>query len=549
MGSASPHSDLLQSPPFPGIDPATAAIIDVTDRIAPTPRDPVRARRVAALLAAGRVGGCFWGEQVAGRSTLIVAGAGVRIPDGDLSDTIIVSDTSLGYGARGAMVVGRDVDPWSLILRAARIITDPADIIAVLAGAVGRDVLDPYGRPVIDPDCQRLDDAVLRGRRYRDPFTGRPATAEAAIALLAFWRSTIDANRGLVAATGMARWKRREIERLLWDGRTTPLAFPAPPAAVALVAKAVRAGGDGAVAAWPSRVRADFAERAGAAGGSVRWVEDGFLRSTGLGSALHPPLSIAVDDLAPYYDPSRPSRLETILQSHPFPQNLLDRATALRARIVTERVGKYGVAGTVAGVSNLPCDRRIVLVAGQVEDDESVRRGGGEVAGNLDLLRRVRFDEPDAYIIYRPHPDVEAGHRRGAVADTAARRYVDAVIRGGSLAALIDRADAVHVLTSLTGFEALLRHRPVVVHGQPFFAGWGLTHDVGPPLARRSRHLTLDMLVAGVLIVYPRYLDPCHGLPCQPEVFITGIASSPGRSTWLTRLRRVQGRIRRMVAG
>ncbi len=537
---------LLRSPPFPGIDPAVATIDGGGQGAGTASRDPDRARRLAGLLAAGRVGGSFWGVQATGRPRLVVAGPGGELPDGDLADSVVAADAALRFDTRGALRVGRDVDPWSLIAAATLVIADPADEIAVLAGAAGRTVHDLAGRPVDDPDFHRLDDALLRGRRYRDPFTGDAITVEAAIALLAFWRTTIDANRGLTAATGMARWKRREIARLLWDGRPDPLPFPTAGAAIALAAG--EAGG-GAVAAWPSRVPADFGAEAAAAGVPVRWVEDGFLRSAGLGSDLNPPLSIAVDDLAPYYDPSCPSRIETILATHPFPDDLLARAVALRTRIVAGGVGKYGIAGPAAELPDVPTGRRVVLVAGQVEDDESVLRGGGGVAGNLDLLRRARAAEPDACILYRPHPDVEAGHRRGAVADDEARRHADAVVRGGSLAALIDRADAVHVLTSLTGFEALLRHREVVVHGQPFFAGWGLTRDMGPPLGRRTRHLTLDQLVAGVLILYPRYLDPRHGLPCPAEVFITGIASTPGRPTWLTRLRRTQGRVMRLLAG
>ena len=543
-----PSDALLRSPPFPGIDPVASAI-DCGAHTEAVPADPDRARRVASLLAAARVGGSFWGPQAAGRPTLIVPGPGGALPPGDHHDSVVVTDDEPhpDWIASGATVVTRDADPWSLIAAAALVIADPADEIAILAGVAGCTVHDLAGQAVVDPDFRRLDDACLRGRRYRDPFTGDPIAIEAAIALLAFWRGTIDANRGLVAATGMARWKRREITRLLWDGRADPLPFPTPQAAIVLAAGLTDA--ERAVAAWPSRVPADFTDRAEASAVPIRWVEDGFLRSAGLGSDLNPPLSIAVDDLAPYYDPSRPSRLETILATHAFPDELLDRAAALRTRIVSGGVGKYGVAGPADDLPDLPAGRRIVVVAGQVEDDESVLRGGAGVVGNLDLLQRARAQEPGAYILYRPHPDVEAGHRRGMVPDEEARRHADAVVRGGSLAALIDRADAVHVLTSLTGFEALLRDRAVVVHGQPFFAGWGLTHDVGPPVARRTRRLTLDMLVAGVLILYPRYLDPRHGLPCPPEVFITSIVSTLGRPTWLTRLRRAQGRAMRLLVG
>jgi hypothetical protein len=66
-------------------------------------------------------------------------------------------------------------------------------------------------------------------------------------------------------------------------------------------------------------------------------------------------------------------------------------------------------------------------------------------------------------------------------------------------------------LTSLSGFDALLRGKPVTTYGLPFYAGWGLTTDkaVFPAscLARRTRQLRLDELVAGALLRYPVYWD------------------------------------------
>ena len=62
-------------------------------------------------------------------------------------------------------------------------------------------------------------------------------------------------------------------------------------------------------------------------------------------------------------------------------------------------------------------------------------------------------------------------------------------------------------MTSLTGFDALLRGKQVIVHGRPFYAGWGLTQDL-LPVPRRQRYLSLDELVAGALLHYPLYWDP-----------------------------------------
>ena len=187
-----------------------------------------------------------------------------------------------------------------------------------------------------------------------------------------------------------------------------------------------------------------------------------------------------------------------------------------------------------------------MLVPGQVEDDLSVRLGGGAVAGNLDLLRRARAEEPGAFLLFKPHPDVDAGLRAGHVADAEALRHADQVVRDVAMPELLDTVDAVHVLTSLTGFEALMRGREVVVHGAPFYAGWGLTRDLASPLPRRGRRLTLPQLVAATLILYPRYLDPVTRLPCPPEILVARLSEQRvPRATWLTRVRGLQGRLRR----
>ena len=170
------------------------------------------------------------------------------------------------------------------------------------------------------------------------------------------------------------------------------------------------------------------------------------------------------------------------------------------------------------------------------------------MTGNLDLLQRVRAVEPDAHIVYRPHPDVQAGLRRGHLSDAAILELADGIDTGSPLMALVQAVDEVHVLSSLTGFEALMRDRPVTVHGMPFYAGWGLTRDLAAPNQRRGRQLSLDQLVAGALILYPQYLDPVTRLPCGPEIMVERLASeAPSPGSWLVRLRTLQGKLQRFM--
>ena len=343
----------------------------------------------------------------------------------------------------------------------------------------------------------------------------------------------------IAVAAGVAWWKKRAIERFLRTEGSPPLHFEDDPTRAVRLAQAA----GGAIAYWPAKAP-EVPAVARAADVPVVAIEDGFIRSVGLGAALHPPLSIVVDAGGIYYDPGSASDLQQILETVPMPPELLARAAALRHTIVAAGISKYASTGPITYAPRR--DRRTVLVAGQVEDDASVRLGGGEVTGNLDLLRRARAAEPDALILFKPHPDVDAGHRRGRVPDATLLAHADAVVRE-PMPQLLAEVDAVHVLSSLTGFEALLRGLEVVVHGQPFFAGWGLTRDLGPPLPQRTRRLTIEMLVAGALILYPRYLDPVTGLPCPPEVLLDRLASG-WRPRWspIIALRGLQGRLARL---
>ncbi len=302
-----------------------------------------------------------------------------------------------------------------------------------------------------------------------------------------------------------------------------------------------RSGGD--LAIWPSRVAGDIETKAAAAGVSLVRVEDGFLRSRGLGATCHLPLSLIFDRKGLHFDPDRPSELEEMLSSAHFTPGLIDRARRLTDDIVGGRLTKYNLGGDRHRWR--PENKRTVLVVGQVEDDLSFRLAGAGIETNLALLRQARGSEPDSHIIYKPHPDVEAGLRRGDHSVTTVLRHADAIAGNADLPTLFEQVDAVHVLSSLAGFEALLREKNVVVHGKPFYAGWGLTQDLAP-LPRRGRRLALAELVGAALILYPRYIDPATMTQCSAEhavaILSRGVLPAGGPITWI---RAAQGRLQR----
>jgi capsular polysaccharide export protein len=532
MTSAPPF---LRSPPFPGVAAPVAAISVVAEGGTPV-SDALLDRMVRE-----RVGGCFWGAQPTGIRVII--GSGVPVPVAG-AQGMDVEQIGILPGAKGSKRDARrlpaDCDMWALIGGAERVHADADDEAALIAGLLGVPVIGADGAPV--PGAALRAEAARRigAARYRDCFTGEPIGAEAAITILSDWRRHMDGNRGLSAASGMAFWKRDMMTRLLWDGRRAPPFLSARQG----LARAKRE--QATLAIWPSRVPETLRADAARAGVPVARVEDGFLRSKGLGAALHPPGSVVVDRSGIYYDAQGPSDLETLLATQDFAPEMVVRAKALRERLCASGVTKYGRgSGQVIG---LPQGRRTVLAVGQVDDDLSVRLGGAGVAGNLDFLTRVRAAEPEAWIVYRPHPDVQAGLRKGHLPDALVLSHADAIDTGSPLMDLVRAVDDVHVLSSLTGFEALMRGCSVTVHGMPFYAGWGLTRDLAPPCPRRGRMLHIDQLVAGALILYPRYVDPVTGLACGPELMAERIANGPTpASNWLTRLRTLQGRVQRFM--
>jgi capsular polysaccharide export protein len=436
--------------------------------------------------------------------------------------------------------IPRPFDPWRLISGASEAIVDADDELALIAALAGVPV-----SPVGEGRFSKLGDgkrSALRDvfrpvlqQRFLSPFgTGILDFAEAA-ELCGFWRRLIDSNRDISAAVGFAFWKRETVAPLLWGGSDVPFVS---------TVRASKAGDR--VAVWKSRTEKQTLARLERSAAELIEVEDGFIRSAGLGADCVPPLSIIVDRLGVYFDPSRPSELEEMLQNGRFTQELLDRARQLREVIVGSGLSKYGIGGTSAHPRR--ADRRRILVPGQVEDDRAVVSGGAGL-GNFDLLRRVREAAPDAYILYKPHPDIEAGHRKGRIADADCLTLADEIVRAESMSALLDVVDEVHVNTSLAGFEALLRKKPVTTHGVPFYAGWGLTTDLGPVPPRRTARRCLDELTAAALLLYPRYLDPVTKLPCPPEILVNRLSQLDyPKSGALIMLRRLQGQFMRRVA-
>lgn len=248
---------------------------------------------------------------------------------------------------------------------------------------------------------------------------------------------------------------------------------------------------------------------------SVYRIEDAFIRSVALGSGFAKPYSLSIDSRGIYFDPRKPSDLEYILQNHQFSSELLERAKRVRDEVVNAKFSKYNHLAHEEIAIDREKYNKVILVTGQVEDDMSIKFGAFGL-NNSNLLEMVREKNPNAYIIYKPHPDVLSGNRVGHIPKAITDRCANEIQTNISIDSCIAVSDEVHTLTSGAGFDALLREKKVFTYGMPFYAGWGLTTDYRT-CERRTRKLSLDALVASTLILFPRYISPKTGAFCEVE--------------------------------
>ncbi|MEW6537229.1 MAG: capsular polysaccharide biosynthesis protein [Pseudomonadota bacterium] len=378
--------------------------------------------------------------------------------------------------------------------------------------------------------------ALIAYSRYVDPVTGDRCEAEKALERLIALRDRADRLAGSWSAVGFAPAKRPPVRRLLNSPKASMRYFMSPSRAAAH-AKAT----DGRLIWWAGKESEATRQAAAAFDGPTVRMEDGFIRSRGLGSDFVGALSVALDDQGVYYDPSRPSRLETLIETSNLSPVQLARAAALRTRVVDAGLSKYNLRGQAP--TDWPVDRDILLVVGQVENDKSILLGcAPDLNTNSALVEAARRDHPDAFLVYRNHPDVLAGNRPGRL-DAGAMASVDAVGDGLDIVDCLNACRRVATLTSLTGFEALMRGKAASVYGRPFYAGWGLTDD-RLTFERRSRRAGVDHLVHAALIAYPLYVTP-EGWPCEAEDLVDRLIAARDQPT----PKAPRGQVQRWAAG
>lgn len=204
----------------------------------------------------------------------------------------------------------------------------------------------------------------------------------------------------------------------------------------------------------------------------IFFLEDGFIRSGPNDDSSTPPLSIVMDSQAPYFDTTRPNDLTDLIANFDFEQDGYDEdlAQELLDYYVAHRVSKYNHQSYVDiipiyGVKN----KKRVLVLGQVPHDDSLKYGGGIGITLLDVVNQAVAENPNAQIIVKPHP-MTLGNP--SIVSKLAKLDCLILTQPIHLVDALETIDHVYTITSLGGFEALLRGKKVTILGKPFYANW-----------------------------------------------------------------------------
>lgn len=256
-------------------------------------------------------------------------------------------------------------------------------------------------------------------------------------------------------------------------------------------------------------------------------IEDGFIRSADLGASHSIPYSLVIDKKGLYYNSHKPSEIEDLLNTYDFDKESDDykQYSDILETINSHKISKYNPP-ILAHATPLKVKNRILII-GQVDNDASLRYGNPNNWTMEDMVRLAYYENPNAEILYRPHPEVYKGYQKSKFKKQNIEKFAKVISSEEHIVELIERIDHVYTLTSLTGLEALLRGKKVTVLGMPFYAGWGLTDD-RCSCSRRQRTLTIEQLFFATYIIYPKYFAESIGANNKKEAILSTILKIRG---------------------
>lgn len=243
-------------------------------------------------------------------------------------------------------------------------------------------------------------------------------------------------------------------------------------------------------------------------------LEDGFIRSIGLGVEGSPSFSIVEDDIGIYYDATAPSKLEHILNTYDFVSDtkLMEDAANAMALMRKHNISKYNNAPLVDesflsryGMRDRS-EKRILIIA-QTAGDASLEYGMARQFSTTDMIESALEENPDAKLYLKVHPDVLSGKKGSDIDIAYAKKHCILIEENINPISLLKYFSKVYTKTSGMGFEALIVGCECVCFGVPYYAGWGVTTDkITCP--RRTRLRSVEEIFAATYILYSRYYNP-----------------------------------------
>lgn len=435
----------------------------------------------------------------------------------------VISGKKKGYllsvaKALGCQVVNQNISPWALfeIVEEVYVVTSQLGFEALLAGkkvhCFGAPFFSGWGLTEDHIKVPRRNKynrtllqvfyaAYIEYCKYVNPYNGKIMSLEETVFLINDQREFTRKTKGKWYAIGFSKWKQSFLSSFF--GSESNVEFLETRDIRKKLKKKEK------LIIWGNK---NISENLLDKEIQIWRMEDGFVRSVGLGVDLVPPISLVLDSRGIYFDATQSSDLEYILNYYDFDQFILKRAEAVKLKIIKNNISKYNLKGNLDKedfLKKINRDKKVILIPGQVESDASIRYGSPIIKNNIELLRVVRLKFPDSFIIYKKHPDVVSEGRLGElrVKDAELSSLIDLQLDDVSICQIFDYVDEVHTISSLSGFEALIRGIKVTTYGMPFYAGWGLTNDM-LLCPRRVKRRTINELVAATLILYPHYCDP-----------------------------------------
>lgn len=240
-------------------------------------------------------------------------------------------------------------------------------------------------------------------------------------------------------------------------------------------------------------------------------LEDGFIRSLGLGVEGAKSFSIVCDDIGIYYDATSPSRLENILNSYDFDEALLNQAQKAKEFLLQNHISKYNNAKNIdkefIKKYKLEEKENNILIISQVGGDASLEYGMLKPFSTKDIIDDAIKENPNSNIYIKIHPDVLSGKKKSDFDVQKLDSKIVIIDENINPISLLKQFKKVYTKTSGMGFEALLCGCECVCYGMPFYAGWGVTIDKGN-CKRRVKKRTVIEIFAASYILYSIYYNP-----------------------------------------